>query len=40
MVDVRLTCITLSSSNALHEHITHVEALNLIPTEVSGLWQM
>ncbi|EEY5976002.1 DUF3892 domain-containing protein [Escherichia coli] len=24
MVDVRLTCITLSSSNALHEHITHV----------------
>lgn len=24
MVDVRLTCITLSNSDALHEHITHV----------------
>jgi len=24
MVDVRITCITLSDSNAIHEHITHV----------------
>ncbi|WP_405080977.1 DUF3892 domain-containing protein [Pectobacterium versatile] len=24
MVDVRITCITLSDTNALHEHITHV----------------
>lgn len=24
MVDVRITCITLSDTNAIHEHITHV----------------
>ncbi|QNH65212.1 DUF3892 domain-containing protein [Proteus vulgaris] len=24
MADVRITCITLSSANATHEHITHV----------------
>lgn len=40
MVDVRLTCITLSSSNALHEHITHVGSPQFNPLEVSGLWQM
>ncbi|EAV3686135.1 DUF3892 domain-containing protein [Salmonella enterica] len=24
MTDVRITCITLSDTNAIHEHITHV----------------
>ncbi|ENL4126469.1 DUF3892 domain-containing protein [Enterobacter hormaechei subsp. hoffmannii] len=32
MVDVKITCITLSSTNALHEHITHVGSPQFTPT--------
>ncbi|EPL1173029.1 DUF3892 domain-containing protein [Morganella morganii] len=31
MTDVRITCITLSSTNAVHEHITHVGSPQFIP---------
>ncbi|WP_333010463.1 DUF3892 domain-containing protein [Kluyvera sichuanensis] len=31
MVDVRLTCITLSDSDATHEHITHVGSPQFTP---------
>lgn len=32
MVDVKITCITLSSTNALHEHITHVGSPQFTPS--------
>ena len=32
MVDVRITCITLSDTNALHEHITHVGSPQFNPS--------
>ncbi len=32
MTDVHITCITLSNTNAMHEHITHVGSPQFIPT--------
>lgn len=32
MADVRITCITLSDTNALHEHITHVGSPQFTPS--------
>lgn len=32
MVDVKITCITLSSTNVLHEHITHVGSPQFTPS--------
>ncbi|MBU9832453.1 MULTISPECIES: DUF3892 domain-containing protein [Rahnella] len=31
MSDVQITCITLSSTNKVHEHITHVGSPNFTP---------
>lgn len=36
MTDVRITCITLSDTNAIHEHITHVGSPQFNPKGSNG----